>query len=77
MAAAGMANLVSSSARTEIVPQTRVLFKEAFALYLTRSDKQWSLTDCSSFVIMDQMHVTEALTHDSHFEQNGYVALLR
>jgi predicted nucleic acid-binding protein len=37
----------------------------------------WSLTDCASFVIMDQRQIAEALTHDRHFEQRGYRALLR
>jgi len=53
------------------------LFRRALALYRDRSDKDWSLTDCASFVIMTERRITEALTHDRHFEQNGYRALLR
>ena len=37
----------------------------------------WSLTDCTSFVIMEQMEISEALTPDRHFEQAGFVALYR
>ena len=40
-------------------------------------DKEWSLVDCASFVIMKQRGVTEALTTDHHFEQAGFVRLLK
>ena len=63
--------------RVELVSQTSELFRQAFALYRDRPDKDWSLTDCASFVIMDERHIIEALTHDRHFEQKGYRALLR
>jgi len=46
-------------------------------LYTARPDKQWSLTDCISFVVMQNQGVTEALTGDHHFEQAGFVALLK
>ncbi|HZF08408.1 MAG TPA: PIN domain-containing protein [Thermoanaerobaculia bacterium] len=60
-----------------IAPQTSPLFREAFVLYSTRGDKDWSQTDCASFRIMEDHGITEALTHDRHFEQAGFVALLR
>jgi uncharacterized protein len=68
---------IASEARIEVVPQTRRLFQQAVQLYSDRLDKEWSLTDCASFVIMRERSITEALTHDHHFVQNGYVALLR
>lgn len=40
-------------------------------------DKDWSLTDCISFVVMKDLKITEALTGDHHFEQAGFVALLK
>jgi uncharacterized protein len=46
-------------------------------LYTHRPDKSWSLTDCISFVIMTERGLTEAFTGDHHFEQAGFVALLR
>ena len=61
----------------EVVPQSFALFRTALALYRDRPDKDWSLTDYASFAIMEQRHITEALTQDRHFEQNGYRALLR
>jgi uncharacterized protein len=60
-----------------VVPQTRDLFERARSFYGMRIDKEWSLTDCASFVIMHDRSLTKALTYDTHFEQNGYEALLR
>jgi len=46
-------------------------------LYAQRPDKEWSLTDCISFVVMRRHDITEALTGDHHFEQAGFIALLK
>ena len=48
----------------------------AVELYQTRPDKNWSLTDCLSFAVMEQRQITEALTTDHHFEQAQYKALM-
>jgi hypothetical protein len=42
-----------------------------------RPDKEWSWVDCASFVVMGQLSLTEALTTDHHFEQAGYLRLLK
>jgi hypothetical protein len=42
-----------------------------------RRDKDWPLTDCISFVVMADEEITDALTGDRHFEQAGFVALLK
>ncbi len=60
-----------------IVPQSSLQFQDALSLYAKRSDKTWGLTDCSSFRIMERDRLTQALTHDRHFEQAGFQALLR
>lgn len=60
-----------------IVPASTELFERGCALYQTRPDKEWSLTDCISFVVMQEHGVTEALTGDHHFEQAGFIALLK
>ena len=62
---------------TVIVPPTQNLFERGVALYAERPDKDWSLTDCMSFVVMREMDISEALTGDRHFEQAGLTALLR
>lgn len=60
-----------------IVQSNQMLMEEGISLYAQRSDKQWSLTDCISFVVMQRDGITEALTGDHHFEQAGFVALLK
>ena len=44
--------------------------------YRTRPDKNWSLTDCLSFVVMERSQLTEALTTDRHFEQAGMKVMM-
>jgi predicted nucleic acid-binding protein len=60
-----------------VVPPSQQLFAEGISLYRSRLDKEWSLTDCISFVVMRREGLTEALTGDHHFEQAGFVALLQ
>jgi len=48
----------------------------AVRLFAARSDKDWSLTDCLSFIVMGQKDIQEALTADNHFEQAGFRAVL-
>lgn len=61
---------------TKVVEFSGALVWRGYALYRTRPDKEWSLTDCVSFVVMADEGLTEALTGDRHFEQAGFVALL-
>jgi uncharacterized protein len=65
------------SAACEIVPASRELLDRAQELYHQHADKKWTLTDCVSFVIMRERKVSDALTGDKHFEQAGFVALLK
>lgn len=53
------------------------LHREAMKLLLDRPDKTYSLCDAVSFILMRQRGTTEALTTDRHFEQEGFVKLLR
>lgn len=62
---------------TLVVPASTELLDDGIALFSARSDKDWGLTDCISFVVMEREGVTEALTSDRHFEQAGFKALLR
>jgi uncharacterized protein len=61
---------------TTIVPPSQPLFEQGVDRYNSRSDKDWSLTDCISFVVMEQHGIEEALTGDHHFEQAGFRTLL-
>jgi len=60
-----------ADARIEVVPFQAELIDSAVQLFRTRPDKDWSLTDCLSFVVMERRQMTEALTADRHFEQAG------
>lgn len=53
------------------------LFSLGFDLYRSRPDKEWSLVDCTSFVVMRQLGISEAFTEDHHFEQAGFTKLIR
>jgi len=65
------------SLRVEVSRASPELFESGWKLYIARPDKDWSLTDCISFVVMQERGLTEALTGDHHFEQAGFQALLK
>lgn len=60
-----------------VVPLTPELLERSIVRYVTRSDKEWGLTDCISFEVMEERGITEALAYDHHFVQSGFRALLR
>jgi len=57
-------------------PHTHQSFLDGFALYKARPDKEYSLTDCISMEAMHQEGITEILTNDAHFRQEGFTVLL-
>lgn len=67
---------IRSNPNAMVVNMSHFGFEAALHLYRTRSDKTWGLTDCTSFVIMDEEDLTDALTADRDFQQAGYRALL-
>jgi predicted nucleic acid-binding protein len=68
---------LQDDAGVDIVSQTAEQFEAALTLYAQRQDKAWGLTDCASFLIMQARGITEALAHDEHFSQAGFLPLLR
>ena len=66
-----------SSLNVSVIPQTSDQFERALSRYQDMADKDWSLTDCASFMIMEAEGIENALTHDRHFIQAGFHALLR
>jgi predicted nucleic acid-binding protein len=68
---------IRSEAGCEWIDAAPVLLNAALDMHRRRPDKQWSLTDCASFVIMRERSISAALAWDQHFEQAGYQALLR
>jgi len=61
----------------EVVHVDLILDGEAWNLLRSRQDKEWSLVDCASFVLMQRRGIGEALTTDHHFEQAGFIRLLK
>ncbi len=57
-------------------PQSRASFLSGLAFYEARPDKGYSLTDCISMETMRREGITEILTHDAHFAQEGFTLLL-
>ena len=60
-----------------VVLVDQALDAAAWNLWRSRADKTWTLVDCASFVVMQRYGLTEALTTDHHFEQAGFVRLIR
>jgi uncharacterized protein len=60
----------------QVIEQTREVFLNALELYESRLDKGYSLTDCISMNVCRELNITEILTHDHHFEQEGFKILL-
>jgi uncharacterized protein len=61
----------------EIIHIDEVQDAAAWQLWESRPDKSWSLVDCSSFLVMRGRNLADALTTDHHFEQAGFVRLLK
>ena len=60
----------------EIIPQSSAQFDSALDFYSSRMDQDWGLTDCASFLIMQERNIHQALAADHHFAQAGFVAPL-
>jgi len=60
----------------EIIPISEQLYSRAFQFYRQRLDKEWGITDCISFIVMQDRGIIDALTTDEHFKQAGFRALL-
>jgi predicted nucleic acid-binding protein len=67
---------ISVDPMIHIVPQSHQSFLTDLDLYEARPDKGYSLIDCISMLVMREEGITEVLTHDNHFMQEGFVILL-
>lgn len=65
------------SGAIQVIEQSRASLREGLTLYQTRLDKGYSLTDCISMMVMRREGITDALTNDAHFTQEGFQALFR
>jgi predicted nucleic acid-binding protein len=73
---AAFVTAIQADPATTILPVDPRHFQAGLALFANRPDKEWSLTDCISFVVMNERELRQALTADRHFEQAGFLALL-
>ena len=67
---------VQQRSNIEVIAFSADLWKRGWDMYKNRMDKAWSLTDCISFLVMQERGLTDALTADEHFRQAGFRALL-
>jgi uncharacterized protein len=65
-----------SLADLQIVAADTTLLAEGWQLYRSRLDKEWSLTDCTSMIVLQKERIDQVFTSDHHFEQAGFVKLL-
>lgn len=75
IAAAQAVRAIRRNSNVVVHAQTSELFEDALGKYERSGDKSWSLTDCASFVLMQQNEIREALAHDRHFRQPGITLL--
>ena len=73
----GSSRLSALSPMWKLSAASHELFERGCALYAQRGDKAWSLTDCTSFVVMRERSLDAALTADQHFEQAGFKRLMQ
>jgi uncharacterized protein len=71
------ASALINSPEVRVIPQSRESFLAGLELYRARPDKGYSLTDCISMQVMKREKLTDVLTNDEHFEQEGFRALFR
>ena len=74
VASLAVQNVISDPA-IQVLPQTSADFHDALALYESRPDKGYSLTDCRSMTAMRALGILEILTNDRHFSQEGFTIL--
>lgn len=75
-AAAQMAHHLAEDNEVEVVMAAHENYRAGLALYEARLDKGYSLTDCVSMNLLRERGMSEVLTHDQHFAQEGFTVLL-
>jgi predicted nucleic acid-binding protein len=68
---------ISSSCWTEVIHVDPLLHGRAWDFLKKHDDKMWSLVDCSSFIVMQERGISAGFTTDHHFEQAGFLRLLK
>ncbi|HEY3874718.1 MAG TPA: PIN domain-containing protein [Candidatus Kapabacteria bacterium] len=69
--------ILRNSPSVKVIEASCELFDRGLNFFHRHNDKEWTLTDCTSFIVMRDLGIKEALTGDKHFEQARLVALLK
>ena len=70
-------DVIKTASWVKVIHIDQATDQRAYQLWKSRSDKNWSLVDCSSFVLMQEEGIKKAITSDHHFEQAGFIELLK
>ncbi|MXY24089.1 MAG: PIN domain-containing protein [Acidobacteria bacterium] len=77
LAATQTVRAMLSGSNVRVIPQSRESFTKALDRYEARGDKGYSLQDCVSMNVMEAESITQVLTNDRHFEQEGFTVLMK
>ena len=77
LAATQTVRAMLSGSNVRVIPQSRESFSKALDRYEARGNKEYSLQDCASMNVMEAESITEILTNDHHFEQEGFAVLMK
>ncbi len=77
LGAARMVRSILSNPNIQVIPQSRASFLKGLDLYEARSDKGYSLQDCTSMKVMESESISEVLTNDRRFAQEGFTVLMK
>ncbi|NQW99699.1 type II toxin-antitoxin system VapC family toxin [bacterium] len=72
-----LVELLQSTPDIEVIPPSSGQLQAGIRLFGSRPDKGWSLTDCISFIVMQERRLSDALTTDQHFTQAGFRPLMK
>ena len=75
LSATELAKDVLADPSIQVLPQTTAGFQDAVAFYRSRLDKEYSLTDCRSMLVMRALGISDVLSNDHHFAQEGFAVL--
>lgn len=75
--AVALGTAVLTSRFVRLVRVSERMERRAWEIFRRHDDKSFSYTDCTSFALMEDLHIYEAVTNDEHFFQMGFRALLR
>jgi uncharacterized protein len=72
-----MKTILNNKATFFLITSENKVFADALNLFEVYQDKEWSITDCISFIIMKKFKISGVLTFDHHFEQAGFTNIIK